>query len=87
MFVSGFAGIYCENNKDDCGGRLGGHLCQNGGQCIDGVNSYTCDCPPQYTGQYCTEDVDECATNENICQNGATCANKFGSYSCICVNG
>ena len=87
MIFSGFSGSFCQINNDDCGGHLGGHLCQNGGRCIDGVGSYTCDCPPQYTGKYCTEDVDECATNENMCLNGATCNNNFGGYSCICVNG
>ena len=25
----------------------------NGATCVDGVNSYTCDCAPGYTGQYC----------------------------------
>ena len=34
---------------DDCGG----HLCENGGQCVDGVNEYTCDCADGYDGQYC----------------------------------
>lgn len=54
---------------------------------MDGVNTYTCDCPPNFTGSYCTEDVDECSAFPNICQNGATCANTEGGYSCICVNG
>ena len=30
-------------------------LCQNGAKCIDGINSYTCECPPTYTGEYCTQ--------------------------------
>ena len=34
---------------DDCGG----HLCENGGQCVDGVNEYTCNCADGYDGQYC----------------------------------
>ena len=79
----GFTGKRCEINLDDCGG----HLCQNGGKCIDGINTYSCQCPPEYTGQYCTQDVDECAIRPDICQNGATCANTDGGYSCICVNG
>ena len=29
--------------------------CQNGGQCTDGINSYTCQCPPGYTGTNCDQ--------------------------------
>ena len=82
-FSIGFEGARCQINVDDCDG----HLCQNGGRCVDGVNTYSCECPPEYTGQYCTQDVDECAMRPDICQNGATCANTDGGYSCICVNG
>ena len=71
-----------EINYDDCGG----HLCQNGGVCVDGDNSYTCSCPHSWTGRYCLEDVDECALN-NPCQNQATCGNTEGSYYCICTSG
>uniref|UniRef100_A0A8C7NQD2 Notch receptor 2 n=1 Tax=Oncorhynchus mykiss TaxID=8022 RepID=A0A8C7NQD2_ONCMY len=41
--------------------------------------------PP--TGQFCTEDVDECRLQPNTCQNGGTCSNIQGSYTCVCVNG
>ena len=27
--------------------------CQNGGTCIDGVNSYTCKCRKKYAGKHC----------------------------------
>ena len=27
--------------------------CQNNATCIDGINSYTCDCKPGYTGTLC----------------------------------
>lgn len=44
--VSGFEGHNCENNVDDCPG----HKCMNGGICVDGVNTYNCQCPPEWTG-------------------------------------
>ncbi len=44
--VPGFTGTNCDTNIDDCPGNL----CQNGATCIDGINSYTCHCPPTYTG-------------------------------------
>lgn len=82
-FILGFVGERCEVNIDDCPGNL----CQNGGRCIDGIGTYTCECSSEYTGEYCSEDVDECALHPDICQNGATCANTNHGYSCICVNG
>lgn len=54
----GFQGKNCEENVDNCPG----HLCQNGGTCIDGVNSYRCRCTSNFNGNFCEIDVDECAT-------------------------
>ncbi|CAG0888949.1 unnamed protein product [Cyprideis torosa] len=48
-----FEGIYCENNKDDCF-RVS---CPEGKVCIDGINSYECGCPPGFTGDACTENI------------------------------
>lgn len=47
VFLSGFEGHNCENNVDDCPG----HKCMNGGICVDGVNTYNCQCPPEWTGK------------------------------------
>lgn len=44
--MPGFNGTNCENNIDDCPS----HQCANGGTCIDGVNTYNCQCPPEWTG-------------------------------------
>ena len=80
--ILGFTGTNCEINIDDCDGNV----CQNGGTCVDGINTYTCKCPPNWTGRYCLENVDECALN-NPCQNHGTCRDTEGGYECICVNG
>jgi len=74
LSLSGFEGDRCERDVDDCPG----HLCQNGGRCLDGEATYACDCPAGWTGRYCHEDVDECAGPANPCLNGATCANSEG---------
>ena len=34
---------------DDCAKKP----CQNGGECIDGVNSYECKCKPVFKGKNC----------------------------------
>ena len=34
---------------DDCAN----HTCANGGLCVDGVNSYSCNCSAGYTGERC----------------------------------
>ena len=78
----GFEGYNCEKNIDDCTGNL----CQHGSTCIDGVNTYSCQCPANWEGRYCNQDVDECSRN-NPCQNHGTCQNNEGGYECICVNG
>lgn len=44
--AAGFTGQNCEENVDDCPGNS----CQNGGTCVDGVNTYNCRCPPEWTG-------------------------------------
>ena len=31
--------------------------CANGGRCVDGINSYTCDCADGYVGKYCGEKI------------------------------
>lgn len=43
----GFEGPTCQINVDDCEDND----CENGATCIDGINNYTCFCPPYYTGQ------------------------------------
>uniref|UniRef100_A0A672LH60 Si:ch73-281k2.5 n=1 Tax=Sinocyclocheilus grahami TaxID=75366 RepID=A0A672LH60_SINGR len=72
IYSHSFNGTNCEVNIDDCPN----HRCQNGATCMDGVNTYNCQCPPEWTGQFCTDDVDECSRLQpNTCQNGGTCSN------------
>lgn len=45
--ADGFEGENCEINVDDCEDND----CENNSTCVDGINNYTCLCPPEYTGR------------------------------------
>jgi len=47
--VAGYEGDDCETDIDDCASVQ----CQNGGECIDDVNSYTCECARSFEGTSC----------------------------------
>ncbi|KAK4880029.1 hypothetical protein RN001_008175 [Aquatica leii] len=48
--VPDYHGDRCQYQYDEC---LLGIRCKNGGTCIDGVDSFSCSCPPNLTGLYC----------------------------------
>lgn len=58
------AGLRCETNINDCTGDP----CGISSTCVDGVNSYSCECGAGYTGPNCRTNIDEC-TGVN-CNNG-----------------
>uniref|UniRef100_A0A3Q3W0B5 Cubilin n=1 Tax=Mola mola TaxID=94237 RepID=A0A3Q3W0B5_MOLML len=60
--------------------------CQNGGTCLNLLNSYHCVCPSNWAGPNCATDVDECREYSGTlesCQNGATCVNNPGSFTYV----
>jgi hypothetical protein len=59
--------------------------CINGGTCANGATTFTCTCPPGFTGTTCQTTIDSCASNP--CRNGATCSSGAGTYSCACPTG
>ncbi|XP_056646391.1 cubilin [Diorhabda sublineata] len=64
--------------------------CKNGGTCQDLFSGYLCHCPPQWEGEDCSLDVNECTRfggTDLGCQNGGICVNLVGSYRCDCING
>ena len=59
--------------------------CQNGGNCNNLQNRYTCNCNPGWDGINCQINRDECASNP--CQNGAGCVDLLNAYQCTCLPG
>lgn len=49
--VPDYHGALCELRYDDCESKFA--QCDNGGTCIDGINSFTCSCPLNYGGPMC----------------------------------
>ena len=41
--------IFSPTDIDECVN----HTCSNGGSCVDGVNNYSCNCKPGFTGDRC----------------------------------
>eukprot|EP00058_Branchiostoma_floridae_P005485 XP_002590973.1 hypothetical protein BRAFLDRAFT_69476 [Branchiostoma floridae] len=61
--------------------------CENGATCQGGVNGFTCQCVPGYTGTRCETslDVDDCASDP--CWFGGTCVDGYRDFSCVCPEG
>lgn len=58
--------------------------CQNGGECVDGFQSYTCVCPPLTAGAQC-QTLTACSPNP--CPNNGGCTASLSGYSCGCNPG
>lgn len=51
--VPGFTGVECQVNIDDCKGVN----CSGNGHCVDGINSFTCECKSGFSGHLCNEGI------------------------------
>eukprot|EP01052_Picozoa_sp_SAG31_P015833 SAG31_NODE_1028_length_10273_cov_22.700413_4_plen_1559_part_00 len=92
------SGTFCEDSESQCtcASSAGtwdcdllnqcdaAQICENGGFCIDGWRSFSCECTAAYTGRYCEEEVDEC--DSAPCQNGGACYDGTGFFNCSCPN-
>ncbi|XP_051815892.1 protein eyes shut homolog [Acanthochromis polyacanthus] len=74
------------NVGDWDGTACGYKVCQNGGRCKPtGSDSFTCICPPLWTGPACNQSIN-CVNNN--CSHGSLCApSNISSYSCMCPLG
>ena len=59
-------------------------VCQNNRPCVNGVETFTCDCGQRYYGAFCQNKVGECG--DSTCEYGS-CVNTLGSYLCTCNPG
>lgn len=67
---------------------FGGIDCSNVGPACTAFDiGFECSCTPGWSGDFCDEDVDECALEVPPCQNDAVCENLPGDYSCDCAPG
>ncbi|XP_054708436.1 protein jagged-1-like [Uloborus diversus] len=56
------------------------------GKCIsEPYADFSCVCDSGYTGRYCHENVNDCASYP--CRNGGTCIDGLNSYYCVCKEG
>ncbi|XP_036385762.1 protein crumbs homolog 2a [Megalops cyprinoides] len=58
--------------------------CLNDGTCQDLFNQFGCSCAPGWEGQYCQDDIDDCASSP--CIHGA-CTDLLAGYLCDCFPG
>jgi len=80
---NGYAGDYCEIDINDCAGVI----CQNGGTCQDGLDSYSCTCRSGFNGHYCHNNIDDCAVNSCSVLSTERCNDQINDYECVCKNG
>lgn len=52
---------------------------------MDGINSFTCQCPVGFTGPFCLTEINEC--DSRPCLNKGSCVDSLGTYRCICPLG
>ncbi|XP_048844850.1 neurogenic locus notch homolog protein 1-like [Brienomyrus brachyistius] len=64
--------------------------CQNNGVCsTDHTGKFFCECSKSsgYTGDTCSEDINECTLGPNPCERDGRCVNTEGSFTCNCTAG
>ncbi|CAG2059894.1 unnamed protein product, partial [Timema podura] len=85
--LPGYEGRRCETNINDCAADINGKYPCDHGMCIDGIDTFSCDCSNTgYEGVSCERDIDECETQIAQCGQGV-CMNLNGSYTCRCLPG
>uniref|UniRef100_A0A3Q4H5T9 Neurogenic locus notch homolog protein 1 n=1 Tax=Neolamprologus brichardi TaxID=32507 RepID=A0A3Q4H5T9_NEOBR len=73
----------CREDVDEC--QLMPNACQNGGTCHNTYGSYQCVCVNGWTGDDCSENIDDCASA--ACHQGSACHDRVASFYCECPPG
>ena len=55
------------------------------GVCIDGSNSYSCECGFGFSGNRCQENIEDC--RNDLCGVSGVCIDLVGDYMCNCTEG
>ena len=55
------------------------------GQCVDGMNMFNCSCDPDFTGELCQTNIDECVGVN--CSGNGVCLDSLNSFTCQCSPG
>ena len=76
-------GQYCAEDVNEC--LMQPNACHNGGTCFNTIGSHTCVCVNGWTGDDCSENIDDCAIA--VCFFGATCHDRVASFFCECPVG
>ncbi|ELU08713.1 hypothetical protein CAPTEDRAFT_227406 [Capitella teleta] len=77
-----YTGVNCTKKIDNCASQP----CYYGADCIDGNNTFTCNCSSvanvTVSGDRCEIEEDNCVGS--TCDNGAMCQDDLGTYNCLC---
>ncbi|CAF4618015.1 unnamed protein product [Rotaria sp. Silwood1] len=77
----------CLGDIDEC--LLESEPCKNGGECINTMGSYYCQCNEHYQGNDCSIPIDSCISNPCIASNSISCTSVISDthsidFNCTC---
>jgi hypothetical protein len=71
----------CKVNTNDCSTTK----CPTVKVCVDGITTYKCQCPEEYTEDFCSKLTNYC--QKSPCKNNSTCVDNHDGFTCLCAFG